>query len=101
MTADPVFLVEDFEIDDRNAPSLDEILERLMRCFTHPDAPKSQHREVLPLELAVSSGQARTGGTIAVAIPVFGACAACHGAGHLGFFPCRLCDGRGVVAEPQ
>lgn len=92
----PISLIDDFEITQ---PSSEELLERLMRSFTQPDAPKSQHRDVLQLELAISPAQAATGGDITIEVPVFDHCRTCHGAGHISFFACRTCDGSGLAVE--
>ena len=91
-----ISLVDDFEV---RQPSLDELLEHLRRSFKQPDAPKSQHRDVLPLEIALSPAQAASGGDLAIGVPVFDHCGTCHGAGHVSFFVCHACDGSGLAFE--
>lgn len=92
----PISLVDDFEITQ---PSSEELLERLMRSFTQPESPKSQHRDVLQLEIAISPAQATSGGDITIDVPVFDHCRTCHGAGHISFFVCQACDGSGLAFE--
>lgn len=92
----PISLVDDFEITQ---PSLEELIERLTRNFTQPESPKSQHRDVLQLEIAISPAQAASGGDLTIAVPVFDHCRTCHGAGHTSFFVCHACDGSGLAFE--
>jgi DnaJ-class molecular chaperone len=91
-----ISLVDDFEAMQ---PSREELLDRLMRSVTLPDLPKSQHRDVLPLEIAISPAQAASGGDVTIGVPVFDHCRTCRGAGHTSFFVCHDCDGSGLAFE--
>jgi DnaJ-class molecular chaperone len=93
-----VSLFRDFEV---TRPSIDELFERLFRSFTAPWTPKSQRVDALDLELRLSADEALRGGVVALGVPVFYPCRACHGAGHAGSFVCAACAGRGMTEEEE
>jgi molecular chaperone DnaJ len=82
-------------------PSADEVFEHVLRSFTDSESPKSRRLDALDLVLLLTANEAARGGVVALAIPVFYPCRACHGAGAWGTGMCQACDGRGMSEEEE
>lgn len=82
-------------------PSYEAMYDRFLRNFTGRGVPKSERLESLDFDLALTADEARRGGTVRVAVPVFRTCAACGGTGHDSLFPCLECAQQGVVESER
>lgn len=82
-------------------PSLESLLERIVRNFTGVGVPKSEHLEPLNLEIVLTPVEAARGSRLPLRIPVFRACGACAGTGRDWMFVCRSCGGRGLAVEER
>jgi DnaJ-class molecular chaperone len=89
-------LTRDF---DAREPSVDEVLDRILRNFTGRNVPKSERLETLDLTIGVSPDLAASGGMIELAVPVFYPCPVCRGAGHDGLYACAACGKTGMVED--
>jgi len=98
LVPDRLSLLRDFWVTQ---PSADEVLDRILQSFADPERPKSRRLDALNLELLLSPEEAARGGVVALGVPVFYPCRACHGAGVLAAYACQACDGRGVVEEEE
>jgi molecular chaperone DnaJ len=94
----PISLEHDFQARE---PSVEEVLERILRNYTGRHVPKSEGLGALDLELGVPAHAAASGGTILFGVPVFYPCPRCHGEGHDGFAPCLACDRTGLLEEEE
>ena len=88
-----VDLLRDFE---GGPPSREEMWE-LFRCNFAPGAePKSGRVRVLHLRIRV--GEVAAAPTVlCLAVPLFRACACCHGTGSVELHPCAACDASGLA----
>jgi DnaJ-class molecular chaperone len=91
-------LPRDFEARD---PSVEQVLERILRNFTGQNVPKSERLEALDLTVAVSPELAERGGVIELAVPVFYPCPDCRGDGHDGLYACLACGQSGMIEDSQ
>jgi len=91
-------LTRDFEARD---PSLDEVLDRLLRNFTGRNVPKSERLDALDLTIGVSPELAAFGGLIELAVPVFYPCPECRGEGYDGSYACFACGRTGMVEDTE
>ena len=78
-------------------PSFEALSERLFRNFTGWHVPKAEKREPLSVEVMLTPEQARRGGVLAIAIPVYEVCGDCNGSGTDWPFLCRQCAGNGAL----
>ena len=92
-------LLRDFE---GGPPSRDEMWS-LFRCHFAPGAePKSARVQTLDLHLHIEQAEAPGSAVVEVlclAVPLFHACAVCHGTGSVGWLACSGCDGSGVAED--
>ena len=93
MIFDPLSL---FGSHETFRPSLDEMLDRWERNFTHRHEPKSNPIRALNFDLTLAPAQALRGGSVPITVPVAYICPRCHGSGVTGFYDCDLCDGHGI-----
>jgi DnaJ-class molecular chaperone len=91
-------LTRDFEARE---PSVDEVLDRLLRNFTGRNVPKSERLEALDLTIGVSPELATFGGLIELAVPVFYPCPQCRGEGYDGSYACFACGRTGMVEDTE
>jgi hypothetical protein len=91
-------LTRDFEAHD---PSVDEVLDRVLRNFTGLNVPKSERLEALDLTIAVSPELVAFGGVVELAVPVFYRCPECRGEGHDGLYACLACGQTGMVEDAE
>ncbi len=82
-------------------PSVDEVLERILRNFTGRHVPKSERLDALNLAVNISPDFAALGGNLELAVPVFYPCPECHGDGHNGLYSCFACGATGMMEEEQ
>jgi DnaJ-class molecular chaperone len=94
----PISLFRDFAV---RKPGIEEVASRFRRSFTHPDLPKSQRPEPLRLEVLIPPDRAARGGLLELTVPVFYPCSSCHGAGAIGPFACRQCNGQGMEEHEE
>jgi molecular chaperone DnaJ len=76
-------------------PGAASLLDHILRNFFGPGAAKNEHLEPLLCDVALSSDEARHGGTLPLRIPIGTVCPGCHGARHVFGFACRRCDASG------
>ena len=91
-------LTRDFEARD---PSVDEVLERILRNFTGRHVPKSERLDALDLTVGVSPELAECGGVLELAVPVFYPCPECRGEGHDGLYACLACGQSGMIEDEE
>jgi len=91
-------LTRDFEARD---PSVDEVLDRVLRNFTGRGVPKSERLDALHLTIAVSPELAASGGVLELAVPVFYPCPECRGDGHDGLYACFACEQTGMAEDTE
>ena len=109
-------LLRDF---DGGPPSREEVWSLFRSNFAPGAEPKSGHVHVLDLRIAVGervldasdgplggpAGRALTppsggtGGVLCLEVPLFHACAVCHGTGAIDWVGCHACDGSGVAEQ--
>ena len=82
-------------------PSVDEVLDRVLRNFTGLHVPKSERLEALDLTIAVSPELAAFGGVVELAVPVFYPCPECRGDGHDGLYACFACGQTGMAEDTE
>jgi hypothetical protein len=98
LVAEPLSLARDFDARD---PSLDEVLERVLRNYTGRNVPKSERLEALDLTVAVPSDLAARGGLLELLVPVFYPCPECRGEGHDGLYACMACGQSGMAEDEE
>lgn len=76
-------------------PSVDALVDRLLRNFGSQDAPKAEHPEPLNFELILNPEEARRGVRVPFRVPVLTVCGRCGGSGREWPGPCRGCEGAG------
>jgi DnaJ-class molecular chaperone len=86
-------LMRDF---DGGPPSRAEVRNSFRSNFAPGAEPKSARVEVLDLTIRLAE-PADDG--LQLGVPVFHACAACHGTGAVAWSACSACDGIGLVEE--
>jgi DnaJ-class molecular chaperone len=92
-----VDLIRDFE---GGRPSRDEVHGLFRRCFGPAEEPKSGRVMVLDLRIGIAEPDPGSAADVlCLAIPVFHACAVCHGTGSVGLLACSSCAGSGVAEE--
>jgi DnaJ-class molecular chaperone len=79
-------------------PSLEALLERLLRNFTGVGVPKAERPEGLTLEVILTPEEAVTGVELPVGLPHIVPCTECGGSGRVWLFPCVSCGESGVIA---
>ena len=77
-------------------PSADAFRERLLRNFTRSGVPKGERLESLTVQLHIGPEEPLPA-AVAVEVPVLEPCRNCSGTGHVDFFRCTLCGGRGWI----
>ena len=95
---EPVSLVNDFQTF---APSLEEMVSRIMRNFTGIRVPKGEGLQGLNVAITLTPGEAARGGILSMGVPVFYRCPFCGGRGRQWLFPCMGCAGQGMVEEEE
>jgi DnaJ-class molecular chaperone len=79
-------------------PSVEEVW-NAFRCNFAPGAePKSCRVQVLDLHVRMAPPES-TAGMLRVDLPVFHACAHCHGTGSIDWCACAACEGTGLAEE--
>ena len=78
-------------------PSMEALVERLVRNFTATEAPKGERIERLELEVHLGRERARRGALLRIGLPICRRCPACSGFGHTALVACALCLGGGMV----
>lgn len=96
LTREPVAL---FGHPEAIRPSFDAMFDRFVRNFTRIGVPKAERVEPLNCDVVLSPQEAAGGGVLPIAVPVFGPCRECGGAGTTWLFPCLHCGQSGVVEE--
>ena len=92
-------LIRDFE---GGRPSRDEVRGLFRRCFGPAEEPKSGRVMVLDLRIGIAEPDPDSAGEVlCLAVPVFHACAVCHGTGSVGLLACSSCAGSGVAEERE
>ena len=91
-------LPRDFEARD---PSVDEVLDRVLRNFTGRKVPKSERLDALDLTIGVSPELAALGGVLELGVPVFYPCPECRGEGHDGLYACFACGQTGMIEDTE
>lgn len=85
-------LLGDFE---GGPPSREEVRNSFRSNFAPGAEPKSAHIEVLDLSIRVAGPVE----DLSLGVPLFHACAACHGTGTVAGCACSACEGIGLVEE--
>ncbi len=98
LAVEPLSLFRDFH---PGVPPAEEIFDRLLRNFTHRRIPKSEHLAPLDLDLILTPEEARLGGSVSLAVPLFHSCEYCGGSGRDSLFPCLACNETGIAEEQQ
>jgi DnaJ-class molecular chaperone len=98
LVPEPLSLTRDFEAHD---PSVDEVLDRVLRNFTGRNVPKAERLEALHLTVAVPPELPASGGVLELAVPVFYPCPECRGQGHDGLYACFACGQTGMVEDTE
>jgi molecular chaperone DnaJ len=86
------------EVFEREGPTFNELLDRLLRDFEYVSQPKSETCESFAWEVVISQEEARCGGRVQVNVPARATCPACGGHGVMGFYECGQCEGHGALA---
>jgi DnaJ-class molecular chaperone len=89
-------LLRDF---DGGPPSREEVWSLFRSNFAPGAEPKSGHVHVLDLRIAVGERALDAGDVLCLAVPLFHACALCHGTGAIDWVGCHACDGSGVAEQ--
>jgi len=91
-------LLRDFE---GGPPSRDEVRSRFRRSFAPAEEPKSGRVMVLDLRIGIAEPDPSSVAieVLCLAVPLFHACAVCHGTGSVGSLACSGCTGSGVTEE--
>jgi DnaJ-class molecular chaperone len=89
-------LLRDFE---GGPPSREEVWSLFRSNFAPGAEPKSARVHVLELHVAIGEPGRADGGVLTLAVPLFHACAACHGTGSIDWVACHECDGSGVAEQ--
>lgn len=79
-------------------PSFDEIFDWLWNNFSDISEPKSARVQDLTLEVVLTHGQARRGGTARIMVPARAYCPTCRGHGGVGPHVCARCAGEGQIS---
>ena len=77
---------------------MDEIFEWLWDNIPRIDLPKSRRIRKLTIEVPLTRGQARRGGSTRVMVPVRSVCPTCRGASGIGYYECFRCMGEGAFS---
>jgi DnaJ-class molecular chaperone len=80
-------------------PSREEVWSLFRSNFAPGAEHKSGHVHVLELHIAIGDRVPGAAGVLAVAVPLFHACADCHGTGSIDWVACHACDGSGVAEQ--
>ena len=92
-------LIRDFE---GGRPTRDEVRSLFRRSFGPAEEPKSGRVLVLDLRIGIAEPDRDAAvDVLCLAVPVFHACAVCHGTGSVGWLACSDCSGSGVAEERQ
>jgi DnaJ-class molecular chaperone len=86
-------LLRDF---DGGPPSREEVWSLFRSNFAPGAEPKSAHVHVLELHVAIGERMPAVS-VLTLAVPLFHACAACHGTGSIDWVGCHACEGSGVA----
>jgi DnaJ-class molecular chaperone len=89
-------LIRDFE---GGRPTRDEVRGLFRRSFGPAEEPKSGRVMVLDLRIGIAGPDPDAADVLCLAVPVFHACAVCHGTGSVGQLACSSCAGDGVAEE--
>lgn len=84
-------ITEDFDAPEAEREALRETVRR---NFTRVGLSKSEGPRVVQLEIEIIDDAPDA---IELALTAYKPCAACHGSGHTGEFPCTRCDADGLV----
>ncbi len=98
LVPEPISVLQGFQTV---RPSLEALLERLLRNFTGRGVPKGERLEALNLEVILSPEEALRGGVVPLRVPVFYPCPRCGGSGREWLFPCTYCWEQGMVEEEE
>ena len=79
-------------------PSLDALVERLLRTFAGVGIPKAERPDGLTFELILTPDEAVRGAEVPIALPRVEPCHECGGTGRAWLFTCTPCGGQGVIA---
>jgi hypothetical protein len=82
-------------------PSLEALVERLVRNFTGVGVPKAERPEGLTFEVILTPDEALRGVEVPVGVPSLHRCPDCGGAGRVWLFPCACCGEAGVIASER
>jgi molecular chaperone DnaJ len=79
-------------------PSLDEIFDWLWKNYSSVAQPKSHRVQNLTIEVTLTPGQSRRGGSARIMVPARAVCPTCGGHGGIGFYECVRCAGEGDIS---
>ena len=82
-------------------PSVEALVERLLRNFTGLGISKGEQREGLLVEILLTPEEAMSGGILPLGIPIFSPCSVCGGSGRAWLFRCTYCREQGMVEEEK
>ena len=82
-------------------PSLEALVERVLRNFTGLGVPKAERPEGLTVEVILTPEEAMQGVAVPISVPGLHRCPDCGGTGHVWLFPCASCGEEGVIATER
>lgn len=84
----------------RDAP-FEAALALVSGSLTAAQPVPKEHCQGLNAEVTLSADEAARGGVLFLNVPSCSPCERCGGSGREGLFPCELCDGEGLIEEPE
>jgi molecular chaperone DnaJ len=94
----PISILRSLTIKD--AP-FEAALARVSGSLTATGLISTEYCEGLNAGVILSPDEAIHGGVIFLTVPSCSPCERCGGSGREGMFPCSLCDGEGLLEEPE
>ncbi len=82
-------------------PSLEALLDRILRNFTAVGATKAERPEGLNFEVVLTPDEAARGVIVPVGVPVFRTCPRCGGSGRVWLYPCVACGQEGMLEREE
>jgi DnaJ-class molecular chaperone len=84
----------------KDAP-FEAALARVSGALTGAEVAAKDFPEGLNATVTLTPDEAARGGVLLLGVPSCSPCEECGGAGQDGIFPCRLCDGEGLLEEEE
>ncbi|HET8562921.1 MAG TPA: DnaJ domain-containing protein [Candidatus Binatia bacterium] len=84
----------------KDAP-FEAALARVSGSLTGVETTSKELPEALNAVVVLSPDEAAKGGVVLLGVPSCSPCERCGASGREGLFPCRLCDGEGLIEEEE